>query len=705
MPLRKNVFWSLLALLGLACSALPPAPSGSALISRQEFMAASWGPLGSLASWKPTPRGAQLTLADGRPCSVTFFSPDAVEFWVPSRPGQQELPLVNLSPEAKPFAVTTVEQGQELWISSDTVSLHLKKANLAWQFFRNSVLVASGEAPQQAGAWVRDQVKWGKSSLSGLGPTGDGWIKNGQSVKFWNDLPGNKEQTSLMDVPFVYAWDTPSPYAVLWNDPGQVFINLKPKGYLGGVSGGMPLLLVASDTSRGVLQTWAQLNGRPFWGPYWAVGTRLVAHSATLPLLWRAKKIPVDTVVGVPQAQMNQDYFYQVGEGPGLTGDGANLGVVFPPATEKDDQLHNLWTGKTLSALWGRWKTAHPQLRPWFTAETGSAGTTSQAVWLVKADVSQDPSRLLNKILSAQMSGLGAAEIRLSVESLVSVKTSSAAWQNLAVWAWSPYLTLDAGRHEDLWWQNLGPDGQARLKAILDQRSRFVPYFYQLTLQAHRTGVPVWRPLGWSYPNDPQARAETKAFLVGPDLLVTVPEGEGSVYLPGRGSWFALASGQEYAGGTSYSLPPGTVLARSGALVPTQQPYDEAGKDVDWRRTVQVWPGSSGKVELWWDDGSSWNYQQGSYLACEAVYTSEHRTMSLKLNPLHAGGTVSFVLFRIHNVYRPRQVLINGSPIPLFGDSFGLTDTDRSAAWYEDDHTLLMKIFSPDQPQDVEVQF
>ncbi len=703
MSLGKAGFWSLLTLLILSCSGLP-LPSGPHLVSRQEFAQAVWQPLGALKSWSPTPQGATLTLTDGRTCEITFFSPSALEFWVPAQRDQKEVPLVQLNATQDVFTVTTQDKGQEVWISSPQVSLHLQKANLAWQLIQNSTVVASGEGPQQAGTWVRDQVNWGKTALSGLGPTGQGWVKNGQSLKFWNDVPGNTEQSSLVDIPFVYAWNSAPPYAVLWNDPGQVFVNLQEKGYLGGVSGGMPLLLMTQDQSREVLKTWADLTGKPVWGPFWSLGTRLVAHTLDLPLAWRQAKIPVDTLVGVPHETWNHEYFFQVGEGDTLTGDGANLGPLFPPASQKDDNLHNLWPGKTLSAFWEQWRQVHPQLRPWFTAETGSASTLSQAGWLVKASVNQEPSVLLAQLLSAQLSGL-TIDLRLDVTSLSEANPSASAWNNLALWAWSPYLTLDAGSKELSWWQQLGTEGQARLKAILEERSRYIPYFYQLTHQAHQEGVPVWRPLGWAYPKDPQAQAEQNAFLVGDDLLVTLPEGESSVYLPGSGSWFDVTTGQEYAGGSAYALTPGSVLARSGAMIPTQQPYIDAGKAIDWRRTIQVWPGNSGKVVLWWDDGSSWNYQQGSYLASEADYTSVNRTMSLKLNPLHTGGTVAFVLFRLHNVYRPQQVTINGSPIPLFGDSFGLTDTDRSAAWYEEDHTLLMKIFAPDQPQDVEVQF
>jgi alpha-glucosidase len=77
------------------------------------------------------------------------------------------------------------------------------------------------------------------------------------------------------------------------------------------------------------------------------------------------------------------------------------------------------------------------------------------------------------------------------------------------------------------------------------------PLWTQLAQEASQTSAPMVRALALHHPSDPQARAISDQFLLGPDLLVApvVQEGATSreVYLP-QGQWFHVFTGQPYQG-------------------------------------------------------------------------------------------------------------------------------------------------------------
>ena len=75
------------------------------------------------------------------------------------------------------------------------------------------------------------------------------------------------------------------------------------------------------------------------------------------------------------------------------------------------------------------------------------------------------------------------------------------------------------------------PAAMAALRDAAVLHYELFPYLYGLL----RRGEPVLRPLGYGYPDDPQAWGAELELLVGPDLLAAPVAGPGttpSVYLP-----------------------------------------------------------------------------------------------------------------------------------------------------------------------------
>ena len=100
-------------------------------------------------------------------------------------------------------------------------------------------------------------------------------------------------------------------------------------------------------------------------------------------------------------------------------------------------------------------------------------------------------------------------------------------------------------------------------RTALDRRYRLLPYLYTLAHNASVTGDPIMEPLFFADSKDPALRGEDRAFLFGPDLLITPPWGA-AAHLP-NGIWREvrlLDSTREQDG-----YQP-TIKIRGGSIVP-----------------------------------------------------------------------------------------------------------------------------------------
>ena len=145
------------------------------------------------------------------------------------------------------------------------------------------------------------------------------------------------------------------------------------------------------------------------------------------------------------------------------------------------------------------------------------------------------------------------------------------------------------------------------------------PYLYALAGIAHRSGLPILRPLALNYPADPQAWLYDTEALVGDDLLAVpvttaTPSGgttRARVYLP-AGSWIDLATGVTRRGGGTAFLRP-TPLAelplylRAGAVIPFAM------------RTPLLWPKPWPTDALQLPGRAGWLYAPGQGTAQAAV--------------------------------------------------------------------------------------
>ena len=77
-----------------------------------------------------------------------------------------------------------------------------------------------------------------------------------------------------------------------------------------------------------------------------------------------------------------------------------------------------------------------------------------------------------------------------------------------------------------------------------------MPYLYGQAVAAHRTGMPVLRPMAAEFPDDPACDHLDRQYMLGDRLLVApvfTASGETSYYLP-AGTWTHLQTGATVRG-------------------------------------------------------------------------------------------------------------------------------------------------------------
>ncbi|MFF3258282.1 alpha-xylosidase [Streptomyces sp. NPDC002932] len=117
-------------------------------------------------------------------------------------------------------------------------------------------------------------------------------------------------------------------------------------------------------------------------------------------------------------------------------------------------------------------------------------------------------------------------------------------------------------------------------------KHRLMPYLYGVAATAHRTGVPMMRPMLLEFPDDPTTRMLDRQYMLGPDLLVApvfTEDGQVEYYVP-EGTWTSLLTGERVTGPVwrheTHGFDSLPVLVRPGAVLPWGA--EDQRPDGDW---------------------------------------------------------------------------------------------------------------------------
>jgi alpha-glucosidase (family GH31 glycosyl hydrolase) len=107
---------------------------------------------------------------------------------------------------------------------------------------------------------------------------------------------------------------------------------------------------------------------------------------------------------------------------------------------------------------------------------------------------------------------------------------------------------------------------------ISDFRKQLDSFYEVYAMEAHDKGFPVWHPLPFQFPDDPECARHVDEFMLGDEMLVApivAPGGSRDVYLP-QGVWSNLETGEVLTGRRTVNISTAglPVFARNGTIVP-----------------------------------------------------------------------------------------------------------------------------------------
>ena len=175
-------------------------------------------------------------------------------------------------------------------------------------------------------------------------------------------------------------------------------------------------------------------------------------------------------------------------------------------------------------------------------------------------------------------------------------------------------------------------------RKFLNTRSHLMPYLYSSAWETHKTGMPLIRSLGLSFPDDATAWATPDAYLFGANLLVAPVFEEGAtqrqVYLP-AGAWYDYWSGKRIEGGTTITalaaLDTMPLFVRAGSVLPTGPVKQYVSEPSTEPVRLTVYPGADGHFQLYDDDGLSFAYEKGGFALVDLKWDDSAKTLHYAL--------------------------------------------------------------------------
>lgn len=171
-----------------------------------------------------------------------------------------------------------------------------------------------------------------------------------------------------------------------------------------------------------------------------------------------------------------------------------------------------------------------------------------------------------------------------------------------------------------------GSKAEAAAKNVMQLRYKLIPYIYKYDNQAYDTGVGLVKSLMAAYPNDPNTKTDTDAWMFGDYLLVSpvLDKAEKSkikkIYLP-KGTWTDYAKGTTYQGGQTIDYPVDTQnwsdvppFIKQGAIITSQDYENYVGEKKMTNIYVDAFPDvKASSFDYYDDDGNSTSYKNGNY--------------------------------------------------------------------------------------------
>ena len=246
------------------------------------------------------------------------------------------------------------------------------------------------------------------------------------------------------------------------------------------------------------------------------------------------------------------------------------------------------------------------------------------------------------------------------------------------------------------------------IRKYLKLRYRLLPFLYNTLEEAHRTGVPIFRPLLLNYQSDYNTLSIDDEFMVGADLLAAPilrpAQTSRLVYLP-EGTWIDFWTGKSVRGSETIhaDAPLETVplFVRAGAIIPMGPEMNYVGEKTG-PLTFRIYPDGQGRaaLSLYEDDGVSEAYTNGITRRTSITY---HRSATGSEIELSApSGTYQpaarSLIFDVRPAPAASDVLLDGKPFSQKSPS------QSGPGWYRSADSLIIEFADDNRQRTIQIR-
>ena len=386
-----------------------------------------------------------------------------------------------------------------------------------------------------------------------------------------------------------------------------------------------------------------------------------------------------------------------IGSGPRVRSGLLEADPTEPKASVPHEQVHNLYTLQHCRAIRDALEAVGKERRPFLLTRSGTTGIQRYAGVSI-GDGAGNWSKLrqsIPRLLNLSLSGVPLCGFDIGAGSLTSSQELFVRWMQIG--ALFPFVRTLETKHRGRRVQRIAHEAIAL-------RMRLLPYLYSLFGESEERGEPVWRPLFYEFPDDPDAAACSDQLLIGPSLLVAPIVDRGArkrdVYLP-AGTWTSWATGACYTGPRHLEVRAPIeripMFVRGGSVIPLQSAVQHTGERPAEPCILAVYPGADASTTLLEDDGKTTAYRGGVTA----------RT-SLRLWS-RAGGRLRLEVGRREGPFpideRSLRVEIHGCPPPdaVYLDGARLSERAEAPGWVAYDGKLDVRLLDRGAGASIEI--
>lgn len=219
--------------------------------------------------------------------------------------------------------------------------------------------------------------------------------------------------------------------------------------------------------------------------------------------------------------------------------------------------------------------------------------------------------------------------------------------------------------YREIW--SIAPESHPAYKSMLyynKLRYRLMPYIYSLTGAVYHQDYTIMRGLAMDFPEDKNGWNIGDEFMFGPSMLVCpvyeFKERQREVYFPNGNGWYDLYSGKYTEGGQKtiveapYERMP--LFVREGSILPAGPEIEYTDQKPGAPIDIYVYTGKDASIELYEDESTNYNYEEGKFSIIRFEYNEAEKTLSILPREGEFEGMINDREFRIHKVSKDQAV-------------------------------------------------